>query len=103
MNACRCWRPSSSNAKDSIKQFTRGGRQGLADKEAAEIKIIEEYIPAAVPLEEINQAVTEAIVETGAKSTQEMGIVMKAVLVKFAGKRVDGKMVSEIVRSKLSA
>jgi len=89
--------------KDSIEQFTRGGRPELAAKEAAEIKIIEGYMPAAATAEELEKAVAEAISETGASSLKEMGVVMKAAMAKFAGKPVDGKAVSELVRRKLTS
>src|SRR5512138_279139 len=80
--------------KDSIEQFTKGGRQELADKEAAEIKIIEGYLPQAVGPEEITAKVKEAIAEMTAAGTaptiKDMGSVMKATMAKFAGARVDG-------------
>ncbi len=89
--------------RDSIEQFTKGGRLDLAEKEAAEIKIIESYLPAAVGREEIEKAVQEAIAETGAATAKEMGKVMKAAMAKLAGKRFDGKTVNELVRAKLGA
>ena len=88
--------------KDSFEQYTNAGRTELAEKEASEIKIIEEYLPKAASNEEIEQAVIEAITETGAASIKEMGLVMKAVLAKLEGKNADGKTVSETVKSKLS-
>jgi uncharacterized protein len=88
--------------KDSIEQFTQGGRMDLADKEAAEIKVIEEYLPAAVTDAEIETAVQAAIAETGASSIKDMGKVMKACMARFAGKPVDGGKVSEFVKNKLS-
>ena len=72
--------------KDSVEQFRRGGRQELADKEEAEIKIIEEYLPAAASEEDIRRAVDEAVQETGAGSIKDMGKVMKATLARLAGK-----------------
>lgn len=87
---------------DSIEQFTKGGRLELAAKEAAEIKIIEMYMPAGATDEEIEKVVVEAIAETGARSMKEMGAVMKAAMTKFAGKRADGKKVSDTVRARLS-
>ncbi len=86
--------------KDSVEQFTKGGRPELAAKESAEIKIIEEYLPAAVSDEEIDKAVEEAIRETGVTSVKDMGKVMKALMPHVAG-RADGKMVSEVVKEKL--
>jgi uncharacterized protein YqeY len=87
--------------KDSIEQFTKGGRQDLADKEAAEIKILETYLPPAADPAVVERAVTEAITETGATSPKDMGRVMKAAMGKLAGQTVDGKAVNELVRQKL--
>src|SRR5574337_536249 len=81
--------------RDSVEQFRKGGRNDLADKEEAEIKIIETYVPAAVSEEEIDAAVTTAIAETGAK---DLGKVMKVAMAKLAGRNVDGKRVNEKVR-----
>jgi uncharacterized protein YqeY len=88
--------------KDSIEQFTQGGRLDLADKEAAEIKVIEEYLPAAVSDEEIVKAIDAIIAETGAASIKDMGKVMKACMTQFAGRPVEGAKVSERVKAKLS-
>ena len=88
--------------KDSIEQFTKGGRQDLADKEQAEIGVLNAYLPAAATDEEIAAAVTAAIAETGAASAKDIGKVMKAVMAALAGKTVDGKKVNEAVRAKLS-
>jgi uncharacterized protein len=87
--------------KDSIDQFTKGNRLELAAKEAAEIKIIETYLPAAASLEDLENAVSQVIADTGALSPKNMGTVMKAVMAKLSGQRVDGKVVSEMVRKKL--
>jgi uncharacterized protein len=87
--------------KDSIEQYTGAGRAELAEKEKAELAILEEYLPQAASREEIEQAVSEAISETGASSMKEMGAVMKAALAKLAGKNADGKIVSETVKAKL--
>lgn len=87
--------------KDSIEQFTKGGRQELADKEAAEIRVIEEYLPQAVADNEIAGAVEAAISETGASSIKDMGRVMKACMTRFAGRPVDGAKVSEAVKARL--
>jgi hypothetical protein len=87
--------------RDSIEQFTRGGRQELADKEAAEIRVLEGYLPAAAGPEEIAAAVDAAIGETGATTAKDMGKVMKAAMARLAGKSVDGKAVNEVVRAKL--
>jgi len=87
--------------KDSIEQFTKGGRPELAAKEASEIKIIEEYLPAAVSDDEIAEAVAAAIAETGAASIKDMGKVMKACTAKFAGRPLDGAKLSGLVKAKL--
>jgi uncharacterized protein len=87
--------------KDSIEQFTNGGRLELANKEAAEIKVIEQYLPAAVTDEEIGTIVEAAIAETGAASVKDMGKAMKACMARFSGRPVDGAKVSELVKSKL--
>ena len=88
--------------KDSVEQFRNGGREELAQKEEAEIKIIEEYLPAAASEEETRQAVEEAIQETGAATMKDMGKVMKATMARLAGKTVDGSRVSQLVKEKLS-
>lgn len=87
--------------KDSIEQFEANGRTELAEKEKSELLVLEEYLPQSASLEEITQAVGEAISETGATSARDMGAVMKATLAKLAGKTVDGKVVSETVKAKL--
>src|SRR5437773_11968803 len=88
--------------KDSIEQFVKGGRQDLADKEAAEIRVLESYLPPAADAGVVERAVAEAIQETGAASAKDMGRVMKAVMAKLAGQTVDGKLVNELVREKLT-
>ena len=90
--------------KDSIEQFTRGGRQDLVDKEAAEIAIIEGYMPKAVGADEIVATVRATLAEMASPSLKDMGAVMKAVMAKFAaaGSRVDGKLVSETVKRELT-
>ncbi|MGZ4833341.1 MAG: GatB/YqeY domain-containing protein [Terriglobales bacterium] len=88
--------------KDSIEQFTRGGRQDLADKEAAEITLIETYMPKATGEEEIVATVRATIAEMGSPTMKDMGAVMKNVMAKFAGARVDGKIVSETVKKELA-
>jgi len=89
--------------KDSIDQFTKGGRQDLADKEAAEILVLETYLPAAVDPAAIDQAIAAAVAETGATSPKDLGRVMKATMARLAGQNVDGKAVNELVRRKLGA
>ena len=88
--------------KDSIEQFTNGGRPELAAKEQAEITILETYLPAAANPAAVEQAVVDAIQETGATSPKDMGRVMKAAMARLAGQTVDGKMLSELVRKKLA-
>jgi len=88
---------------DSVEAFRKGGRDELADKEAAEIKILEAYLPAAASDEEIDAAVTAAIAETGAAGPKDMGKVMKAAMAKLAGKNAEGKRVNEKVKAKLGA
>src|SRR3954466_15478195 len=89
--------------RDSIEQFTKGGRQDLADKEAAEIVVLEAYLPAAADSVMVDAAVAAAIAETGATSPKDMGRVMKVVMAKLAGQNVDGKSVNELVRKHLGA
>jgi uncharacterized protein YqeY len=89
--------------KDSIAQFTAGGRQDLADKEAAEIRVLETYLPPPAGPAVVEQAVVDAIRETGAASPKDMGRVMKAAMARLAGLSVDGKIVNELVREKLAA
>ena len=89
--------------KDSIEQFLKGGRQELADKEAAEIKLIEAYLPKAMGEEEIAAAVKAVIAEMGSPTMKDMGTVMKNVMAKLqaGGARVEGKTVSEMVKKQL--
>lgn len=89
--------------KDAIEQFTKGGRQDLADKEQAEILILNTYLPASASDEEVAAAVAAAVAETGATSAKDMGKVMKATMAALAGKTVDGKKVSEAVKAKLGS
>lgn len=87
---------------ESIEVFGQNNRQDLVDKEQGELAIIAEYLPAAVTPEEIEQAVAEAIAEVGATSAKQMGQVMGKVLPRFAGRPVDGKQVSAVVKARLS-
>lgn len=89
--------------RDSIEQFVNGGRQDLADKEAAEIVVLESYLPPAADPAAVERAVAEAVAETGASSPKDMGRVMKAVMARLAGQNVDGKTVNELVRKKLGS
>jgi uncharacterized protein len=88
--------------KDSIEAFTKGGRQELADKEAAEITIIEGYLPKSLGEDEIVATVRATITEMGSPTMKDMGTVMKNTMAKFAGARVDGKIVSETVKRELA-
>ena len=89
--------------RDSIEQFTRGGRPELADKEAAEIKLIENYLPKAMGEEQIAEVVKATIAEMGSPTMKDMGAVMKNTMAKLqaSGARVDGKIVSELVKKHL--
>jgi uncharacterized protein len=86
--------------KDSIEQFGKGGRQDLVDKEAAEVAILEVYLPQQMAREEIEKIVREVIGQTGAQGAKDMGKVMKALVPVLAG-RADNKLVSELVKSSL--
>jgi len=88
--------------RDSIEQFTKGGRPDLAGKEAAEIEVLESYLPAPADPAMVERAVVEAISETGATSPKDIGRVMKAAMAKLAGQSVDGKAVNELVRQRLA-
>lgn len=89
--------------RDSIEQFQKGGRQELADKEAAEIKVIEGYLPKAMGEEEIVAVVKATIAEMGSPTMKDMGTVMKNSMAKLqaTGARIEGKTVSEIVKKQL--
>ena len=89
--------------RDSVEQYEKAGRAELADKERAEIAVIEEYLPRAASREEIERAVERAVAETGATSAKEMGAVMRAAQGRLAGRNADGRTVSEIVKEKLGA
>jgi uncharacterized protein YqeY len=90
--------------KDSVEQFTKGGRQEMADKEAAEITLIEAYMPKAASEDQVVAGVRAVIAEMGAPTMKEMGTVMKNVMARFsgAGIRVDGKLVSDAVKRELA-
>jgi uncharacterized protein YqeY len=90
--------------KDSVEQFSKGGRQEMADKEAAEIVLIESYLPKAAGEAEIAAGVKAVIAEMGSPAMKDMGTVMKNAMAKFAaqGMRVDGKVVSDAVKKELS-
>ncbi|HVO99933.1 MAG TPA: GatB/YqeY domain-containing protein [Bryobacteraceae bacterium] len=88
--------------KEASEMFRKGNRPELADREDAELKLIESYMPAAPTPEEIDAAIAAALTETGVTSAKQMGVVMKAAQAKLAGKRIDGKALSERVRAKLA-
>lgn len=88
--------------KDSAEQFTKGNRAELAKKELQEITVVEEFLPKAVGEAEISAAVAATIAEMGSPTMKDMGTVMKNTMTKFAGARVDGKVVSEAVKKALS-
>lgn len=88
--------------REAADMFRKGDRLELAEKEEAELKLIESYMPAAPSDQEIDDAVAAAIAETGVTSAKQMGVVMKATQAKLAGKRVDGKALSEKVRARLA-
>lgn len=87
--------------RESIEQFEKGQRVELADKERQEIAILESYLPQALSPEQLSAIVDSVIRDTDARSLKEMGIVMKEVMVRVAGQPVDGKQISDLVRSKL--
>ena len=88
--------------RESADMFRKGNRPELADKEEAELKLIESYMPSAPTDAEIDAAIAAALAETANASIKQMGVVMKAAQAKLAGKRIDGKVLSERVRAKLS-
>jgi uncharacterized protein len=90
--------------KESVEQFTKGGRQEMADKETAEIGLIESYMPKAAGEAEIVAGVKAVIAEMGSPTMKDMGTVMKNAMARFngAGMRVDGKVVSEAVKKELA-
>ena len=87
--------------RDSIEQFTKGGRADLAAREAAEITALEPYLPPPVDAGDLEREVDAAIAETGATGVKDLGRVMKGVMSRLAGRTVDGRAVSDLVRKKL--
>lgn len=87
----------SKQRKESIESYKKGGRQDLVDKETAELKIIESYLPQQLTPEEIKEKIKEAIAETGASGAKDIGRVMKILMPRVKG-RADGKLVNEMVR-----
>ena len=88
--------------REAAEMFRKGGRPEQADKEEAELRLIESYMPAMATDEEIDAAIAAALAETGIASAKQMGVVMKAVQAALAGKRADGKILSDKVRSRLT-
>jgi uncharacterized protein YqeY len=88
--------------RDSIEQFTKGGRQDLVDKESAEIAVLEAYLPPPADAAALERAVADAIAETGAASMKDMGRVMKAAMARLGGQTVDGRLVNDLVKKKLA-
>jgi hypothetical protein len=88
--------------RESVDQFTKGGRQDLVEKETKEITILEDYLPAGASEEDMDAAIAAAIAETGATSPKSMGAVIKAAKVRLEGKTVDGKALSDRVRNRLA-
>jgi uncharacterized protein YqeY len=87
--------------RESIAQFTQGGRQDLADRETREIAVLETYLPAAPSDDELNASIEAAIAETAAVSPKQMGAVIKAARARLEGKAIDGKLLSDRVRQRL--
>jgi hypothetical protein len=87
--------------KESIEQYQAGNRQDLVDQEAAELKVLEAYLPAQMGKEQVEKVVTEVIAALGAKTVKDMGPVMKEVIARTAG-TADNKTVSEVIKSKLT-
>ena len=89
--------------RDSIEQFRKGGRTDLAEKEAAEIQILEAYLPPAMDAAELDEIVQATIAEVGTTSPKDIGRVMKGVMTRVVGRGVDGRIVNELVRRKLGS
>lgn len=89
--------------RDSIEQFSAAGRNELADKEQRELAILERYLPPPVDTAALDEAVAAVMAETGATTAKDMGRVMKAVMARFSGQLVDGKLVSDRVRAALAS
>jgi len=88
--------------REAAEMFRKGGRAEQAEKEEAELRLIESYMPAMASEEEIDAAIAAALAETGVTSAKQMGVVMKAVQAALAGKRADGKLLSDKVRARLA-
>lgn len=88
--------------RESVEQFEKAQRTDLAAKERKEIEIIESYLPQPLSPQELEAIVVMAVAETGSRTLKDMGMVMKAVMARLAGQSIDGKQVSDLVKSKLS-
>ena len=88
--------------RDAAEMFRKGGRMEQAEKEEMEFRLIESYMPAAATESEIDAAISAAIEETGAANAKQMGLVMNAAKARLAGKRIDGKLMSEKAKARLS-
>ena len=88
--------------RESIEQFEKAQRTELVDKERKEIEIIESYLPTPLSPQELEAIVASAVAETGSRTLTDMGTVMKAVMARLAGQSIDGKQVSDLVKSRLS-
>ncbi len=88
--------------RDSIEQFRAGGRDELAEREQAEIVVLERYLPPAASTADIERAIDDAIAETGATTAKDMGRVMKSVIARLASVSADGRLVSDMVKKRLS-
>ncbi len=91
---------AAKQRKEAIEQYTAANRQDLADKEQFELSVLETYLPTQLTQEQVEKIVTEVVAQMGAKTIKDMGGVMKEVQARTLG-QADGKMVSEIVKSKL--
>jgi uncharacterized protein YqeY len=87
--------------RDSIEQFRKGGREDLAEKESAEISVLETYLPPAMDTAGLEALVNEVVTELGANGPKDLGRVMKAVMPRLAGQAVDGKAVTDMVKRRL--
>lgn len=88
--------------REAVDMFRAGGREELAAKEESELRLLETYLPAAPSEAEIESAIAEAIAETGSADKKQMGAIMNAAKAKLAGKRIDGKALSDLVRARLN-
>ncbi|UVT14416.1 MAG: GatB/YqeY domain-containing protein [Nitrospira sp.] len=88
--------------RESVEHFEKAQRMELAGKERKEIEIIESYLPKPLSPQELETVVGSVMAETGARSLKDMGVVMKAVMARLGGQPIDGKQLSDLVKSKLA-